>query len=282
MYRSPPTASSAAGLPGGELPILAGRVRGALWAPAGVGTSQGEGMAAQLQTRVGGPLPSTRRGLIGGGIVLALAVVLIGGGLELRRVRAARSPQIEGILRIDGLQAALRIVRDRSGVPHIRAESAADAWLGLGFVHAQDRLGQMFHARAAAWGRAAEQEGESALEADRWARTLGFGLLAEGQWQRIRSAEREVLEAYALGVNGWMAEVRGGRVGLPVGVRDGESLEPWRPVDSLAVLKHRAWTLGASVEVDIYSVALHQVSRHLARKLQRAHASDTVHIEVAS
>ncbi|MDP6540661.1 MAG: penicillin acylase family protein [Planctomycetota bacterium] len=224
-------------------------------------------MAAQLQTSIGGLSPATRRGLVGGGIVLVIAVALVGGWLELRRVRAARNPQLEGTVRVEGLQAPLRIVRDRNGVPHVRAESSLDAWLGLGFVHAQDRLGQMLHHRAAAWGRSAEHEGGSALEADRWARTLGFGRLAEAQWQRTRRAEREMLEAYAAGVNGWLVKVRSGRVGLPLGLRDAESLEPWRPVDSLALLKHRAWTLGATIEE---SLTLEELIRRLGPTLARA------------
>ncbi|HII41240.1 MAG TPA: penicillin acylase family protein, partial [Thermoplasmata archaeon] len=43
-------------------------------------------------------------------------------------------------LRLPGLTAAVTVVRDVMGVPHIYASNASDGWFALGFVHAQDRL----------------------------------------------------------------------------------------------------------------------------------------------
>ena len=37
----------------------------------------------------------------------------------------------------------MRVRRDRWGVPHIEAGSAADLWFAEGFCHGQDRLWQM-------------------------------------------------------------------------------------------------------------------------------------------
>lgn len=186
-------------------------------------------------------------GLCAGGAAFWLA--------ERGRV-AARHPQIEGRLEVAGAAAPIRILRDRGGVPHVRAESADDAWFGLGFVHAQDRLGQMLSARRAAWGRRAEVEGASALEADRWARVIGFGRLALAETERLGRAEREVLEAYAQGVNAWLARVRAGMVGRPAGITGDDPLDPWSVTDSLALAKARAWTLGATVEESLTLEAL--------------------------
>ncbi|HYM40036.1 MAG TPA: penicillin acylase family protein, partial [Thermoplasmata archaeon] len=46
-------------------------------------------------------------------------------------------------LHVPGLSAAVTIVRDVAGVPHIYASNMTDGWFALGFVHAQDRLWQM-------------------------------------------------------------------------------------------------------------------------------------------
>ncbi len=193
---------------------------------------------------------------------LALAV-----WLDARRERVARHPKIEGELSVEGLSAPLRILRDRSGVPHIRADSDPDAWFGLGFVHAQDRAGQMLSARRAALGTAAAHEGAQALPADRWARTLGFGRLAAAEEARLGAAERRVLVAYAAGANAWLDRIRSGAVGAPAGVRVGPELPPWTPADSLAVLKHRAWTLGASLEE---SLTLEELIRRIGPALARS------------
>ncbi len=214
-----------------------------------------------------------RRTRFGTRWLLACALLVLAGGsalalwLEARRELEARHPQIEGQLAAPGLKAPLRILRDRGGVPHIRAETRRDAWFGLGFVHAQDRLGQMLIARRTAWGRSAEILGPSGLESDRWARTLGFGRLASLEAEALAPREQKVLEAYSAGVNAWLGKVRAGAVGRPVGVSEAEIEPEWRPVDSLAVLKQRAWTLGSTLEE---SLALDAVIRRVGPSLARA------------
>lgn len=213
------------------------------------------GMEGSGRSRKEGAPRGTRRML---GVVALLLAVATGGAfwLDARHTRQGRYPQIDGTLSVPGLGAPLRILRDRSGIPHIRAASESDAWYGLGFVHAQDRLGQMLAARRAAQGRSAEVEGSTALAADRWARTLGFARLAASEAARLSDPERMVLEAYAAGVNARLEPVRRGRRVAPAGEPDPAALEPWTPADSLALLKHRAWTLGASVEESLVLDAL--------------------------
>ena len=52
-------------------------------------------------------------------------------------------PQVSGTLIVPGLSAPVRVVRDRWGVPHIKAENQDDLFFAQGFVQAQDRLFQM-------------------------------------------------------------------------------------------------------------------------------------------
>jgi penicillin amidase len=186
-----------------------------------------------------------------GASVLALLLV----GLERGRVRnAARAafPRVDGRLRVAGLEAPLEILRDARGVAHVEARSPADAFFALGFVHAQDRLGQLQWLVRLARGRSAEVVGVAGLAADRLARTLDLVGVANAELERLDPSTRRVLEAYARGVNARIERIRTGAVAPPLGMaRVGMPLEAWGPADSLAVLKFYAWSLSASLDASL-------------------------------
>ncbi|MDB5839759.1 MAG: penicillin acylase family protein, partial [Herminiimonas sp.] len=96
----------------------------------------------------------------------ALLAVLLFLGAALAWYRHASQPQIEGRVTVPGVTAAVDIVRDAEGVPHIYAKSAPDAYFALGFLHAQDRLWQLELNRRIAAGRMAEILGPNAVDTD--------------------------------------------------------------------------------------------------------------------
>ena len=49
-------------------------------------------------------------------------------------------PDYDKSLAVSGLTAPVEIVRDNANVPHVFAASDRDAYFGLGYAHAQDRL----------------------------------------------------------------------------------------------------------------------------------------------
>ena len=100
------------------------------------------------------------------GAVVALGIVALWWWLR------GRAPRTSGRLMVDGLRAPVDIRRDEHGVPHITAQSLADAGFAQGFVHAQDRFWQMELNRRVASGRLSELFGARALEADRFLRRL--------------------------------------------------------------------------------------------------------------
>src|SRR5436305_15253602 len=51
-------------------------------------------------------------------------------------------PRTRGEATVRGLEGRIEIVRDRWGMPVIRAQTPADLWFGQGFCHGQDRLCQ--------------------------------------------------------------------------------------------------------------------------------------------
>ena len=147
-------------------------------------------------------------------------------------------PTLEGTVPVNGATADVEIVRDGDGVPTIRARTPADAYFGLGYAHAQDRLWQMELTRRIGSGRLSEltgrileSAGEATLPFDRFLRTLGLRRLAEESFRRLPSEARAELEAYARGVNAFL-KTRDGPLPPEFQLVRLEP-EPWSPTDSL-------------------------------------------------
>ena len=189
-----------------------------------------------------------RRSLIIGTIGLPALIVLVAlsGFFWLR----TSLPDTTGTVQLAGIQSSVVISRDRDGVPHIRAETDADAYFALGYVHAQDRFWQMETMRRFGAGRLSEVMGKATLGADKWMRTLGLYHLAEGQVKRLDEPVRHAFEAYTRGVNGWLTN----KTGLPslefAGFR--YTPEPWRVADSLIWGKIMATRLAGNYRTEIF------------------------------
>ena len=195
-----------------------------------------------------GKRPLTVRRVLGlvGLAVLYFMIVLVAGGFVGGFFWLYTSlPIIEGTLEVvNGPSAPVEILRDRRTVPHIFADNQEDAYFGLGFVHAQDRLWQMEMMRRLAAGRLAEVAGRKALASDRFMRTLGFQRLAEKQYATLDDAVRRALDAYAAGVNAWVGATSGAFP--PEFILTGFTPEPWRPTDSLLWAKLMALRLSGN------------------------------------
>ncbi len=162
--------------------------------------------------------------------VQALAVLLlIGASAGLWWIDASL-PELDGTYNLAGIAEPVRIVRDKNGVPHIYAQNYDDAMYALGFVHAQDRLYQMESQRRIGAGRLSEVAGSSALGIDRMMRGLGLYRRAEADFARLERDTQRALEAYAAGVNAYVAQRR--EKLPPEFLLIGEP-EPWRPADTL-------------------------------------------------
>ena len=141
-------------------------------------------------------------------------------------------PQLDGEAVAKGLTAPVEVVRDKEGVPHIFAKSERDAWFAVGYAHAQDRLWQMEFQRRVARGRLAEFIGDKAYDTDRLMRTLGLGRAADRAVSLTDPETRGLLEAYAAGVNAYLAS----KPVLPLEFHVfGIDPEPWTPADSPAI-----------------------------------------------
>ena len=139
-----------------------------------------------------------------------------------------------------GLDEPVKVVRDAYGVPHVYATSDHDAYFMVGWLHAQDRLFQMDATRRQASGTLAELLGSGALGSDVQLRTLGLRRAAVLSLAALSPAAVSALNAYAAGVNGYVAAHP-----LPreYGALELTAFAPWSALDSVAITKLLAFGL---------------------------------------
>jgi penicillin amidase len=149
-------------------------------------------------------------------------------------------PQLDGEIKLKGLLGVVEIVRDRWGIPHVSAHDPLDAFFGQGFCHTQDRLWQMELTRRLTGGRLSEVFGKDALDVDRFQRRLGLHRAAEREWRTVEPGLRDILIAYAAGVNACLDGLIAAKK-LPVEfVLARFQPEPWEPVDTLSLARYLA------------------------------------------
>jgi len=209
------------------------------------------------------------------GLVLLVVVASSGAYVWAR----GSLSQTTGELKLDGLQTPVAVYRDQWGVPHIEATNSHDLFMAQGFATAQDRLWQMDVSRRAAAGRLSEVFGEGRLGADRFLRTLLMRRAAEKSWEVYSPWAKDILAAYAQGVNAYINQATAtGR--LPVEFTlIGYKPEPWTPVDSIAIGKFMAYDLGGNYGAEVYRYQLRQVlGDDLTRQVLPVYPGDGVTI----
>ena len=186
-------------------------------------------------------------------LVVVLAVATVGVVVIVQRPL----PQVSGQLHVVGLDGEVTVTRDARGVPTIVAGSARDLFLAQGYVAAQDRFFEMDYRRHVTAGRLSELVGQNAqaLAADKAVRTLGWRRVAEQEWSLLTPTTRQYLQAYADGVNAYLAGRSPSEISVEysvLGLRlDVAAPEKWDPVDSLAWLKAMAWDLHANYDEEL-------------------------------
>lgn len=164
-------------------------------------------------------------------VAVLLLVVLLGAVGFALHLRGSGLPVRSGEVSLSGLSKPVQVRWDRWGVPAVTGSSLPDVIAAQGYLHADDRFTQMELGRRAAAGRLSELFGRRTLALDRRARRLRFAATAGDLWRWAGPESRALLEAYAAGVNAWIAEHRDD---LPPTLRLlGVDPEPWRPEDSL-------------------------------------------------
>ncbi|MFN2588593.1 MAG: penicillin acylase family protein, partial [Actinomycetota bacterium] len=173
------------------------------------------------------------------------------------------------------------VYRDEYGVPHIYADSFATASHALGYTTAEDRLWEMDVFRHAARGELSTLIGPDYLEMDVVARREGYTEEEvqkmfddlDDEFGKAGKAVQEGLQAYADGVNQYIAELRMDPTKCPAEYQalGNPCPEPepadWTPLDTLyvAILQLRVFGETAGAELDNAGLYAHLVKKHGAK-----------------
>jgi len=147
-----------------------------------------------------------------------------------------------GVLHEPGLvERPVRVYRDEWGIPHIRAHSTRDAFVGQGYVHAMDRFWQMDASRKQMEGRWAQWVGPAGVPADRLARRLRAGAASIRDYAALGVEAKAMVDAYTSGVNAWLST-------HPAPVEYellAAAPEPWEPWHCVAAMRQRGYLMGS-------------------------------------
>ncbi|MFT6749344.1 MAG: penicillin amidase [Flavobacterium sp.] len=102
--------------------------------------------------------------------IVILILIFVAGWLYSKTLH----PNYNGQIEIKNTTEDVIIHFDDIGVPHITAKNQKDAYVALGYVHAQDRLWQMELIRRIAAGRLSEIFGEEFIKTDKLFSGLGI------------------------------------------------------------------------------------------------------------
>ena len=183
-----------------------------------------------------------------------VVVAIVATVVVVSTVRASL-PKTSGSAELPGLAGDVTVMRDGSGIPHIFGDSVTDLARAQGYVHAQEQFFQMDLRRHITAGRLSELVGEDGVETDEVIRTLGWRRVAEEELPTLKPQTRQMLQAYADGVNTYLrgrspreVAVEYTVLGLTLPTAE---IEEWSPVDSLSWLKAMAWDLKGNYDDEL-------------------------------
>ena len=188
-----------------------------------------------------------KRAVVWGAIVILIVTTAVFGWSW--RTATSPLPKHDGAVILEGLSAPVEILRDERGIAHIYAATKTDLLFAQGYVHAQDRWFTMDLYRRVARGELAGLVGddESALENDRLMRAFGFAELAKRDYAALDAETRRAIDAFAAGVNAYIADRKPGRLALEYSVLSlgglKPTIRPWTAEDALAVGKLMGFAL---------------------------------------
>jgi penicillin amidase len=167
--------------------------------------------------------------------VLAAGLAMAAGGGAGAQSTAAKHEAWS----VEGLAAPARMIVDHWGVPHIYAASSRDAFFLQGYNAARDRLWQIDLWRKRGLGRLSGSFGPAYVDQDRAARLFLYRGDMAAEWASYAPGAKDAVEAFAAGVNAYVAEVKAGKRPLPVEFRLTKS-EPeiWAAEDILRIRSH--------------------------------------------
>jgi penicillin amidase len=179
-------------------------------------------------------------------LIVVVLVVLSVTGLFFVAQRSL--PTLDGIVSYPELSRGGVVKFDDRSVPYIEAATELDLYRIQGYVTAQERLVQMDMLRRKALGELSEVFGSQSLPNDKLMRTIGIGRTVKEELKTLPRELRTALDCYAQGVNTYIAS-NGDRLPVEFALL-GAHPKPWRPEDTLAILKYSQYQLDESWRLD--------------------------------
>jgi len=148
-----------------------------------------------------------------------------------------------GNISVKGIKENVVIIRNKFGIPKIKANNKDDMFFAIGYIHASDRLFQMDMIRRLATGRLSEVMGKRTLNIDKRYKDLMVEESIENSLKtEIRKDMKRVLDSYCRGVNYFIHSEK-----LPPEFKLlGYKPEDWEIKDILSIFKNMENILAGS------------------------------------
>src|ERR687894_943377 len=124
----------------------------------------------------------------------------------------------------EAIARGVTIYRDVYGVPHVFGRTDAGAVFGFAYAQAEDNFWRIEDSYVSAIGRAAEVDGERALNKDRLNHALEIPRLAREEYSRLDDHSRALCDAFAAGLNYYLKRHPETKPRLIT------KFEPWHPL----------------------------------------------------
>ena len=185
------------------------------------------------------------------GMPILISLIVCGIGLGIFSMSLVTKTSIDKgeIHHSRSIMDSVHIYRNKFSIPHIVSHNEQDAFIAMGYVHAQDRLWQMDIARRAGRGRLAEIFGEQALQSDRFMRVMNLVDIAGNLLKNSSKTTKQILESYSKGVNLFL-EMNPDKVPFEFGALS-YTPESWTPEDCLIIMRLMAIEMNMSMWTDL-------------------------------
>jgi penicillin G amidase len=168
-------------------------------------------------------------------LIITLAVVLIAGLIFILNLSSV-SVQDEFVsLSSPALNGEVEIYRDQYGIVHLKANKESDAYFGMGYIHAQDRLWQMDYQRRLSYGRLSELFSEKTFEVDQMMRIIDIDRISSTILEKMDNKTLAILESYCAGIN-FFIDKNANKLQFEFGALS-YTPDKWTPKDCIALLR---------------------------------------------
>ncbi|MCO4781617.1 MAG: penicillin acylase family protein [Candidatus Cloacimonetes bacterium] len=177
-------------------------------------------------------------------------------------------PNYDGYTLSKQVNKKVSIRRDQYGVPKIHADNFQDAYFGLGYVHAQDRLFQLTLLSRLSQGTLSELLGPKLVKTDKFFRTLGIRKTIENSMkvepQNYNGQWMSFYKQYLAGINHYIESNR-----TPIEFKLlGKTPQKFEVVDLLSISGYLSFSFAVGVKKDpLISTLQSKVSPDILSKL---------------